>query len=180
MPGHRRGCPFVWRPLVEILFSCPSLKSSHCNSFEDRATVALIHGCPKLKHDDVIKWEHFPCYWLSVRGIHRSPVDSPHKGQWRGALMFSLICAKTNGWANNRGADDLRRHLAHHDVTVMRSCRNLLTWQDQLQQWLTSNMGPIGQANCDGFIVGRHQRTLSINYAQWSVSIPKNIIRSNI
>ena len=21
-------------------------------------------------------------------GIHRSPVDSPHKGLWRGALMF--------------------------------------------------------------------------------------------
>ena len=36
-------------------------------------------------HDDVIKWKHFPRYWPFVRGIHRSPVDSPHKGQWRGA-----------------------------------------------------------------------------------------------
>ena len=44
-------------------------------------------------HDDVIKWKHLPCYWSFVRGIHRSPVNSPHKGQWRGALMFSLICA---------------------------------------------------------------------------------------
>ena len=44
-------------------------------------------------HDDVITWKHFPRYWPSVRGIHRSPVNSPHKGQWRGALMFSLICA---------------------------------------------------------------------------------------
>ena len=44
---------------------------------------------------------------------HRSPVDSQHKGQWRGALMFSLICAWTNGWANNRDADDLRRNHAH-------------------------------------------------------------------
>ena len=43
-------------------------------------------------HDDVIKWKHFPRYWPFVRGIHRSPVNSPHKGQWRGALMFSLIC----------------------------------------------------------------------------------------
>ena len=41
-------------------------------------------------HDDVIKWKHFPCYWPFVRGIHRSPVNSPHKGQWRGALMFTL------------------------------------------------------------------------------------------
>ena len=44
-------------------------------------------------HDDVIKWKHFPRYWPFVWGIHRSPVNSPHKGQWRGALMFSLICA---------------------------------------------------------------------------------------
>ena len=44
-------------------------------------------------HDDVIKWNHFPRYWPFVRGIHRSPVNSPHKGQWRGALMLSLICA---------------------------------------------------------------------------------------
>ena len=40
-------------------------------------------------HDDAIKWKHFPRYWPFVRGIHRSPVNSPHKGQWRGALMFS-------------------------------------------------------------------------------------------
>ena len=39
-------------------------------------------------HDDVIKWKHFPRYWPFVRRIHRSPVNSPHKGQWRGALMF--------------------------------------------------------------------------------------------
>ena len=43
-------------------------------------------------HDDVIKWKHFPRYWPFVRGIHRTPVNSPHKDQWRGALMFSLIC----------------------------------------------------------------------------------------
>ena len=49
------------------------------------------------KHDDVIKWKHFPRYWPFVREIHRSPVNSPHKGQWRGALMFSLICAWING-----------------------------------------------------------------------------------
>ena len=42
-------------------------------------------------HDDVIKWKHFRRQWPFVRGIHRSPVDSPHKGQWRGASMFSLI-----------------------------------------------------------------------------------------
>ena len=44
-------------------------------------------------HDDVIKWKHFPRYWPFAQVIHRSPVNSPHKGQWRRALMFSLICA---------------------------------------------------------------------------------------
>ena len=48
------------------------------------------------------------------------PVDSPHKGKWRGALMF-FICVWTNGGANNRNAGDLRRHHAHYDVTVMQN-----------------------------------------------------------
>ena len=48
-----------------------------------------------------------------------SPVNSPHKGQWRGALMFSLICTRINGWVNNDEAGDLRRHCAHYDVIVM-------------------------------------------------------------
>ena len=69
-------------------------------------------------HDDVIKWKHFPRNWPFVRGIHRSPLNSPHKGQWRGALMFSLICVWINGWVNNREAGDLRRYRAHYDVTV--------------------------------------------------------------
>ena len=52
-------------------------------------------------------------------GIHRSPVNSSHKGQWHKPLVFSLICACTNSWANDRDAGDLRYHRAHHDVTVM-------------------------------------------------------------
>ena len=70
-------------------------------------------------HDDVIKWKHFPLYWPFVWVIHQSPVNSPHKGQWRGTLMFSLICACTNGWVNNRDGGDLRRHCDRYDVTVM-------------------------------------------------------------
>ena len=72
-----------------------------------------------ILHDDVTKWKRFPRHWSFVRGIHRSPVNSPHKDQWRGALMFSLICAWMNGWVNNGEAGDLRRHRAHYDVTVM-------------------------------------------------------------
>ena len=52
-------------------------------------------------------------------GIHRSPVYSPHKGQGRGDLIFSLIPAWTNSWANNGDTGDLRRYRAHYDVIVM-------------------------------------------------------------
>ena len=79
----------------------------------------MIYSSFNKFYDDVIKWKHFPRYWPFVRGIHRSPVNSPHKGQWRGALMFSLICVWINGWVNNREAGDLRRYRAHYDVTVM-------------------------------------------------------------
>ena len=77
-----------------------------------------VNYLPSLPdHDDVIKWRHFPRYWPFVRGIHRSPVNSPQKGQWRGALMFFFICVWINGWVNNHEAGDLRRHRAHYDVS---------------------------------------------------------------
>ena len=68
-------------------------------------------------------------------GIHRWPVNSPHKGQWRGTLKFSFICAWINGRVNNREAGDLRRHRAHYDVIVMicskwSHCQYLITGSD--------------------------------------------------
>ena len=80
-------------------------------------------------HDDVIEWTHFLRFWPFVREIHRSPVNSPHKGQWRGALIFSLFCGWTDSWANNGDAGDLRRYRAHYDVIVMYpilSCKKTL------------------------------------------------------
>ena len=79
-------------------------------------------------HDDVIKWKHFPCYWPFVWEIHRSVMNSPHRGQWRGALIFSLIRAWTNGWVNNGDiAGDLRRHRAHVDARVISTLYRLQT-----------------------------------------------------
>ena len=100
--------------------------------------MAWLHGDKPLHkqtmthwiHDDVIKWKHFPRNWPFVRGIHRSPVNSPHKGQWRGALMFSLIYVWINDWVNNPEAGDLRRYRAHSDVIVM-----LTTYSVTRPQW---------------------------------------------
>ena len=81
----------------------------------------------RIYHDDVIKWKHFPRYWPFVRGIHRSPVNSPHKGQWRGASMLSLICARIDDLVNNGEAGDFRRHRSHYDVIVIivAQCRHM-------------------------------------------------------
>ena len=93
------------------------LVSSNSNLLYALVTVVLyVWSClVRSWHDDVIKWKHFPRvikwkhflrYWPFARGIHRSPVNFPHKGQWCGV--------------NNREAGDLRRHHAHYDVTVMK------------------------------------------------------------
>ena len=93
-------------------------------------------------HDDVIKWKHFPHYWPFVQGIHQSPVNSLHKAQWHGALMFSLICAWINGWVNNGEAGDLKHHHAHCDVTVMEQgiCEIGLMW---LMSWWSCDHGHV-------------------------------------
>ena len=92
-----------------------------------------------LVHDDVIKWKHFLRNWPFVRKIHRSPVNFPHKGQWRGALMFSLIYAWINDWANNREAGDLRRQHGHYDVIVMNQrCAYRVTRHHQVEGHRTS------------------------------------------
>ena len=132
-----------------------------------------------LRHRPYIWWRHqmetFPRYWPFVRGIHRSLgdwpfvrgihrplVDSPHKGQWRGALMFSLIFAWTYGWPSNQDAGDLRRHRAHYDVTVMRGSSWVLRAgryyidlnQGYLLQYIPRNMHTVFALLC--FVVVIH------------------------
>ena len=85
---------------------------------------------------------------LRVTGhLWGSPVNSPHKGQWRRALMFSLICVWINSWVNYREAGDLRRYPAHFDVTVMTQTIQCAKWpvhgarnwrKRQRAAWVTS------------------------------------------
>ena len=92
------------------------------------------------------KGKHFPRYWPFVRGIHRSPVKSPHKGQWRGALVFSLICAWINGSVNTREAGDLRRHRAHYDVIVM----DKTNYWASIWQWYVLKLSLLCSCRCIG------------------------------
>ena len=119
------------------------ITTSFCTWHDSYAIVALKKIC---HHDDVIKWKHFPRYWPFVRGIHRSPVNSPHKGQWRGALMFTLICARINSWVNNCKADDLRRYSVHCDVILMAiSWPGMLTLVQMMACRRTGNL-PLSEA----------------------------------
>ena len=116
MEFHKK-CNFLWNiasnsQYTQLLthWSCVFLALTH--------RYEVVVG-KSTWHDDVIEWKHFPRYWPFVRGIHRSPVNSPHKGQWPSALMVSLICVWINGWVNNRGAGDLICYDAPYDVIVM-------------------------------------------------------------
>ena len=102
----------------------------YCHCFKIYS-ISIFH----IIHDDVIKWKRFPRYWPFVWGIHQSPVNSPHKGQWRGALMF-LIYAWTNGWVNNRDAGNLRHHRGYYDVTVTFS--SFYSWRCGLDVYICS------------------------------------------
>ena len=80
----------------------------------DAGNAALEYGAWWCHH-----METFFALLTIFEGNRQPPVDYPHKDQWRGALMFSLIGPWTKCWANNRDTGDLRSHRAHYDVTIM-------------------------------------------------------------
>ena len=80
----------------------------------------LGRKCCILIHDDVMKWKHFPRYWPFVCGIHRSSVNSPHKGQLTPSFDISLICPWINVWVKKV------RWVIWEDIT--RTMASLLCW----------------------------------------------------
>ena len=81
--------------------------------------ILKVSMVTKLHDKDIQAFEISSALLVLCKENHQSPVDSPHKGQWREIFMFYLIYASRNGWANNRDAGELRRHRAHYDVIVM-------------------------------------------------------------
>ena len=124
--GKMNGYPvsFVWKLFFQTHANIYSLVEKYLVLRQN--VIKIITSSRHYRYyNKVITWwhhqlePHFPRYWPFLQGIHRSPVNFTHKGQWRGALMFSLICAWINNWVVNREADDLRRHRGHYDVNVM-------------------------------------------------------------
>ena len=107
--------PVMWSVTVEFV-SCYQLISAWYF-----ISLSYPLSCTWWRHH----LETFSAPLAICAGIHRSPVNSPHKGQWRGDLAFSLICVWINDWVNNREAGDLRRYRTHYDVIV---CVGELQW----------------------------------------------------
>ena len=101
--------------LQNVLISCLGLDTAFSGPYVMHCWLQSSLVNSWWRHE----MESFPRYWPFVRGIHRSAVNSPHKGQWRGAMILFLICALINGCVNTREAGDLWRHSAHYDVTIM-------------------------------------------------------------
>ena len=114
---------------------------------------------PYLQHWTVAWWRHqmetFSALLALCAGNSPVPVNFPHKGQWRGDLMFTLICARINDWVNNREAGDLRRHLDHYDVSVMAKWWELTCWywyQNDYLEKLLSQIGYISLPYHDSYL----------------------------
>ena len=122
--------------------------------------------------------ETFSALLAICAGNHWSPVNSPHKGQWRGALMFSLISVWINGWVHNGEAGDLRRHRSHYDVIVMNRLLFMLAFHSSVKFWCAF-LHSFTRLNC-------YDTTLdkifihSLNYSHFYHIIPSlAVIRQN-
>ena len=142
---------FPWEPPAEfnnVSMICAFLAFTQCflflyhccflsgiklatTKYAERSDMTCLYMQPSVDSSNRVLlqlwWRHqmetFPALRAICAGIHRSSVNSLHlhKGQWRRALIFSLISAWINIWVNNREAGDLTRYGAHYDVIVM--CR---------------------------------------------------------
>ena len=114
-------------------------------------------------HEDVIKWKHFPCNWPLVRGIHRSPVNSPHEGQWRGALMFvcffylrlnKRLSKQSWGWWFETPSRPLWRHRNETYRVISsshlhRGLSKIVALLEKFRLWMQSQTGIFSNASMD-------------------------------
>ena len=128
--------PVTWKmfPFDDVIMF--TFTRSHSLSISLTHSLSLALSCQKLRFvmmptllsqvaPEVLLWQ--PMMASSSGNIFcvTGPLCGEftgHKGQWHGALMFSLICIWINSWINNHEAGDLRCYHAHYDVIVMHQC----------------------------------------------------------
>ena len=149
-------CKIVWRY---------NFYTDICISFEISVQVSIfVDNTPYILRNmySFVQWwrnerETFSALLAICAG--NSP-NSPHKGQWRRALMFSLICVWINGGVNNSESGDLRRHRAHYDVIAMLCC--FLLWFDIAWFYSYFSVSPHLHMIKDTII-------LTVNYKIWHI-----------
>ena len=143
--------------------------------------VTIDHVQVKGVKDSLPWWRHqmetFSALLAICAGNSPVPVNSPHKGQWRGALMFSLICERINSWVNNGEAGGLRRHRGHYDVIVMITlilyCTHLfvciLYYSDVIMSVMGSQITIVSSVYstvCSGVDQRNHQSSASLAFVK--------------
>ena len=115
-----KGAPCGYLSMLWLKLNHVSKRGPWCPIIETTGLAFEDRDNPR-----VTWWRHqmetFSVLLAICAGKSPVPVKSPHKGQWREALMFSFIYVRINGWVNAGEAGDLRRHLAHYDVIVIYS-----------------------------------------------------------
>ena len=125
--------PLKWSTEAHVPCVMVGVYTGWLLSWSTSYLICLIGIYVDSKVRCVLYWKLYDTWWREamekfsgllafMRGIHRSPVNSPHKGQWRGALMFSFVCV------NNRETGYLRRHRVHYDVIVMCTFTHVLVY----------------------------------------------------
>ena len=119
--GHFRMQFFEWKCWISMSPKCLPV-----GPINNKSELVYVAAWRRINRRQAITtwWRHQMRKFSALLAIcaGNSPVTGAfptHKGQWRGSLMFSLICFWINGWVNNREAGDLRRHRTHYDVIVM-------------------------------------------------------------
>ena len=132
VPDSDRG-DFRRRRAVDIS-SYTRFSGNWCHT--SKLFLGSLRICPEGYIPNIVCltwWRHqmetFSALLALCAGNSPDTGEFPHKGQWRGALMFSLIRAWTNSWENNGDVGDLRRHRAHYDVSVM-----------EIRGWINTNI----------------------------------------
>ena len=179
----------IWH---EQLFMC-SLECHRgvcCSIRELNTKVTLSSAHKKIDtrvHTTFSWWRHqmetFSALLTICAGNSPVPVNSPHKGQWGGALMFSLICVWINDWVYNRESGGLRRHRAHYDVIVMRPINSsalesihhsiwkpsLINFRRKSKVFYSRYNSCWSQGQSHNYFsnLWRHIRTIMVTYGEW-------------
>ena len=120
---NKNDLTFLIHLRVDIIEPCQDevIDEAHISQGLVQPGLGGFLDADRACHDDVIKWKHFQRYWPFVRGIHRWPVNSPHKGQWRGAfdVFFDLRLNKRFSKRSRRPWFEMpSRSLWRHDNVV--------------------------------------------------------------